>query len=97
MAFAWADVVFLAFRRKSKLRGIRVGQSSDSPRRRHFFVLLQKEFRARVSPCAFREPPGFIGFAISVSEALHAAILELPEKQWKARTGSLRETFRNRS
>jgi Transposase DDE domain group 1 len=31
-------------------------------------------------------PQGFIGFAISVrmSEALHLAILEVPEKQWKA-------------
>lgn len=31
-------------------------------------------------------PQGFIGFAISVrmSEALHAAILEVPEEQWKA-------------
>jgi hypothetical protein len=31
-------------------------------------------------------PPGFIGFAISarMSEALHAAILEVPEPQWKA-------------
>ncbi len=31
-------------------------------------------------------PPGFIGFAISakMSEALHAAILEVPEPKWKA-------------